>query len=132
MTLKINTLNKITHFKWCVIKQDFYSTKRIIMSNTVKHSGIVVDKRLVRFLTLTEWDGGIYSAYLSDIDESFWFSDKALLQEFLNRQSHERFEHPELRKGYFEYTNECGSRLRYHIKELNRGKIVSFVEEPLI
>ena len=37
----------------------------------------------------------------------------------------------ELRKGYFDYTNECRETHRYSINEVVRGKIVSFTEETI-
>lgn len=66
---------------------------------------------------------------LTDIDEAFWFTDEVKAQEFLNIQAIERVYDKELRKGYFDYVDECGATHRYHINKLTRGKITSFMEE---
>lgn len=89
-------------------------------------SGILVDRKISRFISdLMEWDEGVCSFKLTDIDETFWFDDKGDLQEFLNRQACERFYDSSLRKGYFDY-NDNGEKVRYIIKELKYGKILSF------
>lgn len=92
---------------------------------------ILIDKRIQRFVEgyLDEDNENIMCIKLKDIDESFWFSDKTLAQEFLNIQAIERVYDKELRKGYFDYVDEHGLIHRYFIHNVERGKITSFKEE---
>lgn len=97
------------------------------MKKVKSSMGVVVDRRLVRFIrSLMEWENDVYSVTLSDLDETFWFNSFADLQEFLNKQAVERFYEDELKKGYFEYVNDNGEKLKYSITKLNRGRIVDF------
>lgn len=96
------------------------------MNKVKSNIGVIVDRRLVRLINLTEWNGGICSVTLSDLDETFWFNDSASLQEFLNEQTSERFYDTSLRKGYFHYINENGDKVQYDINEIKRGRIVDF------
>ena len=94
---------------------------------------ILIDKRIQRFVEgyLFGENNEIISIHLKDVDETFWFENEVAAQEFLNKQMTERFGDKELRKGYFDYTNECGEIHRYSINEVVRGKIISFTEETV-
>ena len=94
---------------------------------------ILIDKRIQRFIKGELWgeNNDVMCIRLKDIDESFWFSDEVLAQEFLNIQAIERVYDKELRKGYFDYTDECGTIHRYYINKVERGKITSFKEEVI-
>ena len=85
-------------------------------------------KRFVEGCLLGENDETI-SIRLNDIDETFWFENEVAAQEFLNKQVTERVADKELRKSYFDYTDEYGDIHRYFINEVVRGRIVSFTEE---
>ena len=92
---------------------------------------ILIDTRIKRFVEgclLGENDETI-SIRLNDIDETFWFENEVAAQEFLTKQVTERVADKELRKGYFDYTDEYGDIHRYFINEVARGKILSFTEE---
>lgn len=92
---------------------------------------ILIDARIKRFVegwVLGENDETI-SIRLKDVDETFWFESEASAQEFLNKQVTERVADKELRKGYFDYKDECGEIHRYLINDVVRGKIISFTEE---
>ena len=94
---------------------------------------ILIDTRIKRFVEgclLGENDETI-SIRLKDIDETFWFENEVAAQEFLTKQVTERVADKELRKGYFDYTDECGETHRYSINEVVREKIVSFTEETV-
>lgn len=95
---------------------------------------ILIDTRIKRFVEghLDADNENIMCIRLKDIDESFWFSDKVLAQEFLNIQAIERVYDKELRKGYFDYTDECGTIHRYYINKVERRKITSFKEEVIL
>ena len=92
---------------------------------------IVIDARIKRFVEgcLLGENNETISIRLKDVDETFCFFNEAEAQEFLNKQITERVADKELRKGYFDYTDECGETHRYFINEITRGKIVSFTEE---
>lgn len=93
--------------------------------------GIVISTRLKRFVegfVLGE-NEDVISMHLKDIDESFFFNSEASAQNFLNRQTSERFGDNELKLGYFDYEDEYGIVHRYIINKLYRGKIVSYTEE---
>lgn len=92
---------------------------------------IIIDTRIKRFIEgcLLGENNETISIRLNDVDETFWFENEAEAQEFLNRQVTERVADKELRKGYFDYKDECGETHRYFINEVVRGKIVSFTEE---
>ena len=94
---------------------------------------ILIDKRIQRFVEgyLLGENNETISIHLKDVDETFWFENEVVAQEFLNKQATERVGDKELRKGYFDYTNECGETHRYSINEVVRGKIVSFTEETI-
>lgn len=95
---------------------------------------ILIDKRIQRFVEgclLGENNETIISIHLKDVDETFWFENEVAAQDFLNKQVIERVGDKELRKSYFDYTNECGETHRYSINEVVRGKIVSFTEETV-
>lgn len=95
----------------------------------MKH--IVIDKKIERFVKgcLLGKNEDVLSIYLSDIGESFHFDNKVVAQDFLNKQSIERFGDKELKTGYFDYTDEFGTIHRYIIKSLTRGKIIAYSEE---
>lgn len=95
---------------------------------------ILIDTRIKRFVEghLDADNENIMCIRLKDIDESFWFSDEILAQEFLNIQAIERVYDKELRKGYFDYVDENGLIHRYFIHKVERGKIISFKEWVLI
>lgn len=92
---------------------------------------IIIDARIKRFVEgcLLGENNEAISIRLKDIDETFWFENEAEAQEFLNKQVTERVAYKELRKGYFDYTDECRETHRYFIHEVVRGKIISFTEE---
>lgn len=94
---------------------------------------ILIDARIKRFFEgcLLGENNETISIHLKDVDETFWFENEVAAQEFLNKQATERVGDKELRKGYFDYTNECGETHRYSINEVVRGKIVSFTEETV-
>ena len=92
---------------------------------------IIIDKKVERFVKgcLLGEHEDILSIHLNDIGESFYFDNPVAAQDFLNKQSIERFGDKELRAGYFDYTDEYGTTHRYDIKSLARGKIISYSEE---
>ena len=94
---------------------------------------ILIDKRIQRFVEgyILGENNETISIHLKDIDETFWFENEVVAQEFLIKQATERVGDKELRKGYFDYTNECGEIHRYSINEVVRGKIISFTEETV-
>ena len=97
--------------------------------------GIIIDTRIQRFIVgyvMGEEDENTICLWMNDIDESFHFEDEADAQAFLNNQVTERVGAKELRKAYFEYTNEHGEIQRYIIEKLNRGKIVKFTEDVIL
>lgn len=91
---------------------------------------ILVDSKIKKFVegTLLGENSEYISLYLSDIDMSFWFDNYVDAQEFLNEQALERVYDKELRKGYFDYTNDHSERWRIVIKNVQRGKITEFEE----
>lgn len=97
----------------------------------MKH--IVIDKKIERFVKgcLIGKNEDVLSIHLSDIGESFYFDDSLLAQDFLNKQSTERFGAAELKTGHFDYNDEYGAIHRYIIKRLERGKIISYSEEVM-
>jgi pyrimidine operon attenuation protein/uracil phosphoribosyltransferase len=95
---------------------------------------LLIDSRLEKFIPRDDrisWDGGIYSVRFTDIDVTFWFDDISKLQDFLNLHAKERFYDQDVRNGYFDYIDETGSTIRYHLDEVKRGKILVFHEEML-
>lgn len=92
---------------------------------------ILIDTRIKRFIEgCTHGENNeTISLRLKDIDEAFWFENETEAQEFLNKQVTERVVDKELRKGYFDYTDEHGETHRYFIDKVTRGKIISFTEE---
>ena len=92
---------------------------------------IIIDARIKRFVEgcLLGKNNETISILLKDIDETFWFENEVAAQEFLNKQVTERVADKELRKGCFDYKDECGKTHRYFINEVTKGKIVSFTEE---
>jgi hypothetical protein len=94
----------------------------------MKNNSVMIDVRMKsKIESLTEW-GKVCSVKFNDIHDTFWFSDKNMLQEFLHNQAAERFYDKELRKGYFDYINEHSETLRYHV-ESNRGTLTLLKEE---
>lgn len=71
-----------------------------------------------------------YMVKFKDLQDAFFFGSKVEIQEFLNNQTVERFYDKKLRKGYFDYINEHGDTLRYHV-ESNRGTLILLNEECL-
>jgi hypothetical protein len=102
------------------------------MNQVKSNIGIMVDTRLVRFIGgMMIWNESeqneCYTIYLNDIDETFWFDDKANIQEFVNIQERERFGSISLRKGSFNYMNENKENTTYKIWEIDKkGKIIAF------
>lgn len=94
---------------------------------------IVIDKKIERFVKgcLLGKNEDVLSIHLSDIGESFYFDDPSLAQDFLNKQSIERFGAAELKTGHFDYNDEYGTIHRYIIKGLERGAIISYSEEVM-
>lgn len=92
---------------------------------------IVIDKRLNRFVRgyILGKNEDVLSIHLDDIDESFYFDDPDVAQDFLNKQSIERFGDKELRKGYFDYIDEHETIHRYRITPSSIGKIIGYTEE---
>jgi hypothetical protein len=92
---------------------------------------VLMDSRMKsKIEDVMEWNNDVYSVKFKDLDDAFWFGSKVDLQEFLNNQAQERFYDKELRKGYFDYVNDAGETLRYHIKS-NRGTLTLLEEECL-
>ena len=92
---------------------------------------LIIDTRIKRFVKgyfLEENDETI-GIYLKDIDETFWFENEILAQDFLNEQVTVRVADNELRKDYFDYVDEHEEVHRYFINKVVRGKIISFTEE---
>ena len=94
---------------------------------------IIIDTRLKsKIEDFTDWSRGendtSYSLKFKDIDDTFWFADDIALYDFLGRQISERFYDKDLRKGYFDYVNENGETLKYHI-EVSRGTVTSVRDE---
>ena len=92
---------------------------------------ILIDTRVQRFVEgyLLGENGDTICIKLNDIDETFCFGNKVVAQEFLNTQVTERVADKEVRKGYFDYTDEFGETHRYFINDVLRGKIIAFTEE---
>jgi hypothetical protein len=92
---------------------------------------VLMDSRMKsKIEDIMEWNNDVYSVKFKDLDDAFWFGSKVDLQEFLNNQAQERFYDKELRKGYFDYVNDAGETLRYHIQS-NRGTLTLLEEECL-
>jgi hypothetical protein len=74
--------------------------------------------------------GGItcLSVKFKDLEDAFQFGSEIDLQEFLHKQQVERFFDKEIRKGYFDYINESGETLRYHV-ESKRGTLTLLKQE---
>ena len=87
-------------------------------------SSIIIDSRLKKNIeSLYEYKGGSCSVKFKDIDDTFWFNNYKELQEFVNNQAAERYCDKSLRKGYFDFINEYGEKIRYNIVENIRGKL---------
>lgn len=90
----------------------------------MKDNSLIIDSRLKRFVGIDSWKNGeVYSVYLNDVDETFWFDDCIKLQEFLNTQTRERFYDSELREGRFSYVNENNDTIVYIIDSVARGRL---------
>lgn len=92
---------------------------------------ILIDKRIQKYV-----EGCVYktnntiSIHLKDIDETFWFDNELIAQNFLNKQAIERVGDPELRTDSFDYTDIEGLLHRYLLGEVNKkGEIISYLEE---
>ena len=94
---------------------------------------ILIDKRIQKFVEgfLHGKNDEVVSIHLKDIDETFWFDSEVVAQEFLNKQTIERFGDPELRKNSFCYKNPEGEIHRYLITVNKKGQIVSYLEEVM-
>ena len=92
---------------------------------------ILVNSRINKFIEGFISEEGVIGIKLNDIDETFWFGNEVEAQEFLNKQATERVADKQLRKSYFDYTDEYGSIHRYNINEVVRGKITSFTENVI-
>ncbi len=95
---------------------------------------IVIDKKTEKFIKgcLLGKNEDVLSIHLNDIGESFYFDNPITAQDFLNKQSIERFGDKKLRSGYFDYIDEYGAVHRYTVDSLIRGKILSFSESVAV
>jgi hypothetical protein len=71
-----------------------------------------------------------YLVKFKDIDDTFIFGSDTDLYNFMGIQIRERFYDKELRIGYFDYINENGETLRYHV-ESQRGAFISVKDENI-
>lgn len=93
---------------------------------------IVIDSRLKRKIeNISEMEGEMCCVKFTDLEDVFWFENTNELQEFLNKQSVERYYDKSLRKGYFYYTNENNDTFRYYVK-CNRGNLELLNEEFVV
>lgn len=95
---------------------------------------ILIDKRIEKFVEgfLIGENEDVISIHLKDIDETFHFDNEVAAQDFLNKQAIERVGDLELRKEYFDYTDEEGLTHRYLLGRINRkGEIISYLEEVI-
>ena len=88
--------------------------------------GIIMNKKLEKFIDVFEWEDNTFSLLLKDLDENFWFESKEELQQIITTQCTERFS--DNKQGYFDYTNEHNEVFRYKIEELRKGEIIKFSE----
>lgn len=94
-------------------------------------SRILMDSRLKsKIEDCGEWNENCYTVKFKDLDDAFFFSTQTELQLFLRNQEVERFYDKSLRKGYFDYVNENGETLRYHV-ESKRGTFTLLKDECL-
>lgn len=93
-------------------------------------NSVMVDRKLKSKIEDMSELQGAFVIKFKDLSDSFWFSDKNEVQEFLNVQSRERYYDKQLRKGYFDYINDANELLRYHVKA-NRGTLEVINEENL-
>lgn len=95
---------------------------------------ITIDGRLKsKIEDLTDWskeNNACYCVKFKDIEDSFWFGNDSDLYNFMGEQISERFYDKELRKGYFDYVNENGEAVRYHV-EVKRGTVTSIKDENI-
>lgn len=95
---------------------------------------VLVDSRLKNkieeLMDLSMGDIECYSVRFKDLDDAFHFGKQSELQDFLREQEVERFYDKSLRKGYFDYVNENGETLRYHV-EAKRGTFTLIKDECL-
>lgn len=91
----------------------------------------IINKRLEKFIKvcLLGENQDVLSIHLDDIGESFYFDDEAEIQNFLNKQSIERFGGKSLRNGYFDYVDEYQETHRYVINVNKNGEISSYYEK---
>lgn len=94
---------------------------------------ILIDKRIQRFVEgyLLGENEEVISIHLNDIDETFYFDNELVAQNFINKQVIERVGDKELRTDYFDYIDEYGVIHRYLISNVSRGKITSYLEEVI-
>lgn len=93
------------------------------------HKKVVIDSRLKKNIdSLMIYHEGknneCYSVSFKDMEDTFWFDDHGVLQEFLNEQTSERYYDKSLRKGYFTYINENNDKITYIIKSVKSGTLV--------
>jgi len=102
-----------------------------MIDSTVK---VMLDSRMnskiEELIDLSQMDINCYSIKFKDLEDTFFFTTKFDLQEFLRKQEVERFYDKSLRKGYFDYVNENNETLRYHV-ESTRGKLTLLKDECL-
>lgn len=93
---------------------------------------IIIDSRLKKNIKeMMHYNNDCCSVKFKDLDDTFWFDNKYLLNNFLNNQASERYFDRSLRKGYFDYTNEYDETFRYYI-EANRGTLKMLRDEEFI
>lgn len=86
-----------------------------------------IDSRLKKNIeNIQEWENGVYSLKMKDIQDTFWFNNIIDMSEFLNEQARERYYDKSLRKGQFTYLNEYDEKIVYTIDSVNRGTIVYY------
>lgn len=116
-------------------KKGIQECSKVLMDKEIERMGIIIDTRIQRFIdgyVIGEEEENTVCLWLNEIDKSFHFENEADAQAFLNNQVTERVGAKELRKGYFDYTNEHGEVHRYIIEKLNRGKIEKFTEDIVL
>lgn len=92
----------------------------------------MIDTRLKKNIEeMMYYKNGCCSVRFKDLNDTFWFEDKNELYNFLGNQISERYYDKELRKGYFDYTNEYNETFRYHV-ESNRGTLKMLRDEEFI
>lgn len=94
---------------------------------------ILIDKRIEKYVEgfLHGENDEVISIHLKDIDETFWFDSDVEAQGFLNKQTIERVDDPELRIGSFYYTDTEKVLHKYSITVNKKGMITSYTENVI-